>query len=227
MKPISSVSSVISKDSSVDGFHSPIKRPARASFRFPFNSFNLANRRSNSVAYDTMGRRIAVSKKIRLDHLQRQAYIYIRQSTLQQVYHNQESGRRQYGLQEKAMALGWPGSALEIVDEDQGFSGQDKERPGLRRLMEAVSSGEVGAVFCLEVSRLSRCNSAWHALIELCAWQDTLLIDEEGVYDPNLWASFQIPAWQGRDRFTLFGRSSFRLSTWATGNALEAVPKLE
>jgi len=127
-----------------------------------------------------------VSRKIRLDHLQRQAYIYIRQSTLQQVYHNQESGRRQYGLQEKAMALGWPGSALEIVDEDQGFSGQDKERPGLRRLMEAVSSGEVGAVFCLEVSRLSRCNSAWHALIELCAWQDTLLIDEEGVYDPNL-----------------------------------------
>ena len=67
-----------------------------------------------------------MSSKIRLDHLQRQAYIYIRQSTLQQVYHNQESGRRQYGLQEKAVALGWSGSALKVVDEDQGFRDRTK-----------------------------------------------------------------------------------------------------
>lgn len=124
--------------------------------------------------------------KVRLDHMQRQAYIYIRQSTLQQVYHHQESRRRQYALQDQAVALGWSRAALVIVDEDQGWSGQDTERPGFRRLMEAAARGEVGAIFCLEVSRLARRSSVWHALIELCAWHNTLLIDEDGVYDPKL-----------------------------------------
>jgi DNA invertase Pin-like site-specific DNA recombinase len=127
-----------------------------------------------------------MTHKIRLDHLQHQAYIYIRQSTLQQVHHHQESGRRQYALQEQAVLLGWPQSALVVVDEDQGQSGQKTDRVGLQRLMEAVSRGEVGAIFCLEVSRLARRSSAWHTLIELCAWQNTLLIDEESVYDPTL-----------------------------------------
>lgn len=127
-----------------------------------------------------------MTHKIRLDHLQLQAYIYIRQSTLQQVHHHQESGRRQYALQEQAILLGWPQAALVVVDEDQGQSGQNVDRLGLQRLMEAVSRGEVGAIFCLEVSRLARRSSAWHALIELCAWQNTLLIDEESVYDPTL-----------------------------------------
>ena len=126
------------------------------------------------------------SSKIQLDHLQRQAYIYIRQSTLQQVYQHQESERRQYALQEQAIALGWSHSALVVVDQDQGLSGQNEARPGFQRLMAAVSGGQVGAILCLEASRLSRRSSAWHALIEVCAWQNTLLIDEEGVYDPNL-----------------------------------------
>ena len=126
------------------------------------------------------------SSKVQLEHLRRQAYIYIRQSTLQQVYHRQESGRRQYALQDKAAALGWPSSALVVMDEDQGSSGQDAGRPGFQRLMEVVARGEVGAIFCLEVSRLARRNSIWHALVELCAWQGTLLIDEDGIYDPNL-----------------------------------------
>lgn len=123
--------------------------------------------------------------KIRLDHLRRQAYIYIRQSTLYQVQHNKESQRRQYALQDRAEALGWPSGSVEVVDEDLGLSGKDKERPGFQRLLGAISRGEVGAVFCLDASRLSRRNSAWHALIEMCVWQDTLLIDEERVYDPN------------------------------------------
>ena len=126
-----------------------------------------------------------VDKLIQLDHLQRQAYIYIRQSTLQQVHHHQESERRQYGLQARALELGWPASALVVVDDDQGCSGQKENLAGFARLMEAVSRGRVGAILCLEVSRLSRRGSAWHALIELCAWQNTLLIDEEGIYDPN------------------------------------------
>jgi DNA invertase Pin-like site-specific DNA recombinase len=124
--------------------------------------------------------------KLRPDHLQRQAYVYIRQSSLQQVYHHTESGRRQYALEHQAIALGWPPSAVVILDEDQGRSGQSLERPGFQRLMGAVARGEVGAVFCLEISRLARRSSVWHALIELCAWHDTLLIDEEGCYDPNL-----------------------------------------
>jgi DNA invertase Pin-like site-specific DNA recombinase len=126
-----------------------------------------------------------MSDKIRLDHLQRRAYIYIRQSTLHQVHHNEESLRRQYALKERAVALGWSSGSVEVVDEDLGLSGKDEGRFGFQRLMEAISRGEAGAVFCLEASRLSRLSSAWHALIETCAWQDTLLIDEERVYDPN------------------------------------------
>jgi len=126
------------------------------------------------------------SPRLRPEHLQRQAYIYIRQSTLQQVYHHQESGRWQYALAEQAVALGWPRSALVIVDEDQGQSGQSLERLGFQRLQAAVAQGQVGAVFCLEISRLARRSSVWHTLIELCAWHDTLLIDEDGIYDPNL-----------------------------------------
>ncbi len=124
--------------------------------------------------------------KIRPDHLQRQAYVYIRQSTLHQVQHNQESRRRQYALRDRAIALGWLPSAVVVIDEDQGLSGQNTERPGFQRLLEAISRGQVGAVFCLEVSRISRRSSAWHGLIEICAWQDTLIIEEENIYDPNL-----------------------------------------
>jgi DNA invertase Pin-like site-specific DNA recombinase len=126
-----------------------------------------------------------VSDKIKLDHLRRQAYIYIRQSTWRQVRHHQESQRRQYALQDRAISLGWSSSALVVDDEDLGKSGTDESRRGFQRLMAATSRGEVGGIFCLEVSRLSRQSSAWYALTELCAWQNTLLIDEEGIYDPN------------------------------------------
>jgi DNA invertase Pin-like site-specific DNA recombinase len=122
------------------------------------------------------------SPRIQPEHLQRQAYIYIRQSTLQQVHRHQESGRRQYALEDQAVALGWPRAALVIVDEDQGQSGQSLERQGFQRLQAAVAQGQVGAVFCLEISRLARRSSVWHTLIELCAWHDTLLVDEDGVY---------------------------------------------
>ncbi len=127
-----------------------------------------------------------VYPKIRPDHLQRQAYVYIRQSTLHQVHHNRESRRRQYALRDRAIALGWLPSAVVVIDEDQGLSGQDAKRPGFQRLIEAISHGQVGAIFCLEVSRVSRRSSAWHGLIEICAWQDTLIIEEENIYDPNL-----------------------------------------
>ncbi len=124
--------------------------------------------------------------KIQLDHLQRRAYIYVRQSSPQQVLHNQESGRRQYGLRERAIALGWPTEGVVIIDDDQGTSSQVLERPGFQQLFQAVTAGEVGALFNTEVSRLARENSAWCGLIQLCGWQDTLLIDEQRVYDPNL-----------------------------------------
>ncbi len=124
--------------------------------------------------------------KIQLDHLQRRAYIYVRQSSPQQVLNNQESRRRQYALRERAIALGWPPQAVVIIDDDQGTSSQALERPGFQQLFQAITDGEVGALFNTEVSRLARENSAWCGLMQLCGWQDTLLIDERTVYDPNL-----------------------------------------
>jgi DNA invertase Pin-like site-specific DNA recombinase len=124
--------------------------------------------------------------KLQPDHLERQAVVFVRQSTMRQVRCNQESQRRQYALQERAHALGWSHAAVEVIDEDQGRSGADEQRPGFQRLLRAVAQGEVGAIFSLEASRLSRQNSAWAALTELCAVQQVLLIDEDSVYDPNL-----------------------------------------
>ena len=127
-----------------------------------------------------------INGKIRLDHLQRLAYIYIRQSSPHQVEHNQESQRRQYALRERAVALGWPINSVIIVDEDQGTSALKQGRPGFEQLVEATMRGEVGAIFSLEVARLAREGGAWFGLTRLCAWQDVLLIDEEAIYDPNL-----------------------------------------
>ena len=124
--------------------------------------------------------------KIQEDHLQRQAYVYVRQSTLHQVRHHLESQRRQYALQEQAVALGWAPAAVIVVDEEQAWSGQVEERPGFQRLRQAVARGEVGALFSLDISRLIRQNSAWVVLLEVCRWQQTLLIDEEHIYDPHL-----------------------------------------
>jgi DNA invertase Pin-like site-specific DNA recombinase len=127
-----------------------------------------------------------MSDKVTLQHRQRAAYIYIRQSTMGQVLHHPESTRRQYALGEKAMAMGWPPSLVRVLDRDLGLSAaQADNRDDFKLLVADVSMGRVGAVFALEVSRLARSCADWHRLIELCALTGTLLIDEDGCYDPS------------------------------------------
>lgn len=125
------------------------------------------------------------SKKITAEHLQRTAYIYIRQSTPGQVRNNQESRRRQYALKDHAKQLGW--SSVEVIDEDQGRSGSGTTaRSGFDRLLGAICDRKVGAVIGLEISRVARNGREWHTLMEFCAIVGTLVIDEHGVYDPRL-----------------------------------------
>jgi DNA invertase Pin-like site-specific DNA recombinase len=119
-------------------------------------------------------------------HLSKPAYIYVRQSTLAQVRHNQESTERQYALRDKALALGWPQRSVRILDRDLGQSGaQMSGREDFKSLVSDVAMGQVGAVFALEVSRLARSNLDWHRLLELCALTHTLVIDADGCYDPG------------------------------------------
>src|SRR5476651_1012915 len=126
-----------------------------------------------------------MNTKITPQHLSKPAYIYIRQSTLAQVRHHQESTERQYALREKALALGWQPTAVRILDRDLGQSGaQMTGREDFKTLVADVSMGQVGAVFALEVSRLARSNLDWHRLLELCALTHTLVIDADGCYDP-------------------------------------------
>jgi len=126
-----------------------------------------------------------MNEKITEDHLERAAYIYIRQSTPQQVQQNLESQRRQYALEDRARALGF--EAVIVIDDDLGVSGAGShQRPGFSRLLAAVCNGEVGAVFALEASRLARNNRDWHHLIDLCVLTRTLVIDADGIYDPRL-----------------------------------------
>ena len=121
--------------------------------------------------------------KISADHLGRSAYVYVRQSTMAQVQNNHESQRRQYGLRERARLLGW--QDVTVVDDDLGRSGSGVARPGFDRLLTAVGRGEVGAVFAIEASRLARNGRDWHTLLEFCAIVGTLIIDEDGIYDPR------------------------------------------
>jgi DNA invertase Pin-like site-specific DNA recombinase len=121
--------------------------------------------------------------KISADHLDRAAYVYVRQSTMAQVQHNHESKRRQYSLRERARLLGW--QDVTVVDDDLGRSGSGVARPGFDRLLTAVGRGEVGAVFAIEASRLARNGRDWHTLLEFCAIVGTLIIDEDGIYDPR------------------------------------------
>ncbi len=123
-----------------------------------------------------------MSDKILSTHLARTAFVYVRQSTLQQVRDHTEGQRQQYALVERARALGFRETVL--IDEDQGRSGSGKqERPGFGRLLSVVCQGDVGAVLALEASRLARNNRDWHHLVDLCALTDTLIIDAECVYD--------------------------------------------
>ena len=122
--------------------------------------------------------------KITAEHLAREAYVYIRQSKPYQVNHNLESKRRQYGLVDRGRELGW--SEITIIDEDQGHSGSGTLRSGFEQLLADVCSGKVGAVLCIEGSRLARNGREWHTLLEFCGLVNTLLIDEDGIYDPRL-----------------------------------------
>ena len=126
-----------------------------------------------------------VSKKVTTEHLKRDAYLYIRQSTLKQVMENEESTRRQYALRDRAIAMGWPIERVLIIDDDQGKSGAKSEhRTGFQKLVADVGLGKAGIVMGLEVSRLARNCSDWHRLLEICALNSTLILDEDGVYDP-------------------------------------------
>lgn len=125
-----------------------------------------------------------MSDKIRNEHLQRAAYIYVRQSSQHQVLHHQESRRRQYDLTLRARQLGFANTV--VIDEDQGKSGSGlQKRPGFGRLLAAVCQGEVGAVIALEASRLARNNRDWYHLIDLCALTETLIVDSDSVYEPR------------------------------------------
>jgi len=125
-------------------------------------------------------------QKIRPEHLERQAFIYVRQSTLMQVRNNTASTARQYDLVQRALDLGWERENVIVVDQDQGRSGASAVgRDGFQALVAEVGLGHAGAVLSLEASRLARSNSDWYRLLEICALTDTLVVDEEGVYDPS------------------------------------------
>jgi DNA invertase Pin-like site-specific DNA recombinase len=123
---------------------------------------------------------------ITASHLERRAYVYVRQSSLAQVRDHQESTRRQYRLQNRACTLGWPEGCVAVIDEDQGQSGASAgNRQGFQRLVSEVALGEVGAILGVEISRLARSCADWYRLMEVAALTGALIIDEEGVYDPN------------------------------------------
>ena len=126
------------------------------------------------------------STKVTARHLQRNAYLYVRQSTLRQVLENSESTKRQYALRERAVALGWPIERVIVIDHDLGQSGASAvDREGFQQLVSEVSLGRAGIVLGLEVSRLARNCSDWHQLLEICALRNTLILDEDGLYDPS------------------------------------------
>lgn len=126
-----------------------------------------------------------MNPKITSEHLSRRAVVYIRQSSMEQVRNNLESQRRQYALRDTAYEMGW--TEVEVIDEDLGRSGASSHnRTGFLRLVAEVSMKEVGAVFCLEASRLARNNRDWAQLVDICSLVGTLIIDQDGVYDPRL-----------------------------------------
>jgi DNA invertase Pin-like site-specific DNA recombinase len=127
----------------------------------------------------------STTQKVTARHVQRQAMLYVRQSSLHQVLENTESTARQYALRERALALGWPTAQIVTIDQDLGQSGASAaDREGFQRLVAEVGLGRVGVVMGLEVSRLARNSLDWHHLLELCAMTGTLILDEDGLYDP-------------------------------------------
>ena len=125
------------------------------------------------------------STAVTADHLRRLACLYVRQSSLQQVQDHQESTARQYALKRRALALGWAAERIVVIDDDLGLSAASAaERTGFQRIVADVGLGRVGMVMGLEVSRLARNSSDWHRLLEICALSETLILDEDGLYDP-------------------------------------------
>ena len=125
-------------------------------------------------------------QKVHSEHLQRTAFLYVRQSSVRQVRENTESTKRQYSLRDRALALGWSADQITVIDCDQGQSGSSAiEREGFQKLVTEVSMNRAGIVMGLEVSRLARNSSDWHRLLEICALTQTLLLDEDAVYDPS------------------------------------------
>lgn len=125
-------------------------------------------------------------QKVAACHVERDAYLYVRQSTIRQVFENTESTQRQYALRDRAIALGWPPERVTVIDCDLGQSGASAaDREGFQKLVTEVGLGRAGIVLGLEVSRLARNCSDWHRLLEICALTDTLILDEDGLYDPS------------------------------------------
>ena len=126
------------------------------------------------------------TQKVTSRHLERDAYLYVRQSTMRQVFNNTESTQRQYALRDRAVALGWPRDRITVLDQDLGRSGASAvDREGFQTLVAEVGMGRAGIVLGLEVSRLARNSADWHKLLEICALTDTLILDEDGIYDPS------------------------------------------
>jgi hypothetical protein len=124
--------------------------------------------------------------KVTPSHLQRAAYVYVRQSTFQQVLKNKESRARQYDFQTRALELGWRPEQVTVIDEDLAESaGTSTQRSGFQRLVADIGLGKVGLILGLEVSRLARNCSDWYRLLEICGPTATLVGDEDGIYDPN------------------------------------------
>src|SRR2546428_9986406 len=123
--------------------------------------------------------------KVTPRHLERDAYLYVRQSIPRQVLENTESTQRQYALRDRALALGWPLERIHVLDCDVGKSGSQSDgRDGFQKLVSEVALGKAGMVMGLEVSRLARNSADWHRLIELCSLAGALILDEDGIYDP-------------------------------------------
>src|SRR5881409_2768892 len=124
--------------------------------------------------------------KVTQRHLERDAYLYIRQCTPRQVVENTESTQRQYALRDRGVALGWPLERIHVIDCDLGKSGsQSVGRDGFQKLVGEVALGKVGLVMGLEVSRLARNSADWHRLLDLCGVTDTLIGDGDGIYHPG------------------------------------------
>jgi DNA invertase Pin-like site-specific DNA recombinase len=125
------------------------------------------------------------ASKIATGHLARKAYLYVRQSTPRQILDNTESTKRQYALKQRAVALGWPVDQIVVIDNDLGHSAASvADREGFRQMVAEVTMGRVGIVMGLEVSRLARNSADWHRLLEICSFTDTLILDEDGIYNP-------------------------------------------